>query len=187
MPAYEDIVRQLQQRDPLPPLYPTRAFDGELSTLLTAASDEELFGTAPADRAMANACRAGLLQWNDDLDRSHTLAQDLHDATGSFWHAIMHRREGDAGNSHYWWRKTGAHPAFGDVYRAALAALEAETFPEAREFAQVLERAGTWVPMEFVGRCELARRGQLASEWLQRVQVAEFQALLGWCHDQMKL
>jgi hypothetical protein len=47
----------------------------------------------------------------DELDRSHTVSQGIEDATGSFWHGIMHRREADFPNSHHWFRKVGDHPA----------------------------------------------------------------------------
>ncbi len=62
---------------------------------------------------------AGLWLYLDELDRSHTISQSISDATGSFWHGIMHRREGDFGNSHYWFRKVGAHPAFDSIDTAA--------------------------------------------------------------------
>ena len=32
------------------------------------------------------------------------------DLTGSFWHAIMHRREGDFPNSKYWYARCRSHP-----------------------------------------------------------------------------
>ena len=57
------------------------------------------------------ALHAGLWLYVDQLDRSHTVSQGIDDATGSFWHGIMHRREGDFSNSHYWFRKVGTHPA----------------------------------------------------------------------------
>lgn len=53
---------------------------------------------------------AGLWLYVDNLDRSHTVSQSLNDSTGSFWHGIMHRREGDFANSHYWMRKAAGHP-----------------------------------------------------------------------------
>ena len=53
---------------------------------------------------------AGLWLYADDLDRSHTVAQSMEDATGAFWHGIMHRREGDFSNSHYWMRRAASHP-----------------------------------------------------------------------------
>ena len=55
--------------------------------------------------------QAGLWLYVDDLDRSHTICQGIDDETGSYWHGIMHRREGDFSNSHYWFRKVGNHPA----------------------------------------------------------------------------
>lgn len=46
----------------------------------------------------------------DDLDRSHTLSQSIETPAGSYWHGIMHRREGDYSNSHYWMRMAASHP-----------------------------------------------------------------------------
>ncbi|MBV9467948.1 MAG: hypothetical protein JO316_22780 [Abitibacteriaceae bacterium] len=192
MPAFDEIVQQLQERRPLPPLYPTQPWNNTLSQQIKMSSAADFLGpeaSAAASDKVA-ACRAGLLLWNDDLEASHSISQGLENATGSFWHAIMHRREGDAANSHYWWRRTGAHPAFADVYENVLAALQGEPAPEVAkpevaEFVQALQRAATWVPMEFVGRCEMARRGQLQSDWLQQVQVIEISTLLRWCRAQL--
>ena len=58
---------------------------------------------------------AALWLYIDELDRSHRVSQGIEDQTGSFWHGIMHRREGDFSNSHYWFRKVGRHPAMADV------------------------------------------------------------------------
>lgn len=54
--------------------------------------------------------QAGLWLYVDDLDRSHNICQGINDATGAFWHGIMHRREGDYSNSHYWIRRALGHP-----------------------------------------------------------------------------
>src|SRR5437868_4066766 len=56
------------------------------------------------------ACAAGLWLYFDFLDESHAISQELDTPEGSYWHAIMHRREPDAWNSKYWWRKVGPHP-----------------------------------------------------------------------------
>ncbi len=61
------------------------------------------------------ALQSALWLYIDDLDRSHTLSQGIEDPTGSFWHGIMHRREGDFSNSHYWFNKVGEHPAITQV------------------------------------------------------------------------
>lgn len=51
--------------------------------------------------------QAGLWLYVDDLERSHTISQNIHTPAGSYWHGIMHRREGDFWNSKYWFRKAG--------------------------------------------------------------------------------
>ncbi len=53
---------------------------------------------------------AGLWLYVDDLDRSHAISQGIENTTGSYWHGIMHRREGDFSNSHYWMRRAAGHP-----------------------------------------------------------------------------
>lgn len=55
---------------------------------------------------------AAIWLYVDDLDRSHSTSQGIQDSTGSMWHAIMHRREGDFSNAKYWLRQAGSHPAF---------------------------------------------------------------------------
>jgi hypothetical protein len=53
---------------------------------------------------------AGLWLYVDDLERSHAVSQGIEGATGAWWHGIMHRREGDFSNSHYWLRRAADHP-----------------------------------------------------------------------------
>jgi hypothetical protein len=48
------------------------------------------------------AFKAGLLIYLDELDLSHEFSQNLETPLGAWWHAIMHRREGDYWNSQYW-------------------------------------------------------------------------------------
>src|SRR6056297_3123890 len=55
-------------------------------------------------------CLSGLWLLAGELDRSHTISQDLPAAEGSFWHGIMHRREADFSNAKYWFRRVGSHP-----------------------------------------------------------------------------
>jgi hypothetical protein len=46
--------------------------------------------------------------WHDakgDWDKAHGTAQDIDDATGAWVHAYLHRKEGDAANAAYWYRK----------------------------------------------------------------------------------
>ena len=48
---------------------------------------------------------AGLWLYVDNLERCHDLCQNLPDSTGAWWHGIMHRREPDYPNAHYWMRR----------------------------------------------------------------------------------
>ena len=61
--------------------------------------------------------KMGLHVLNDDLDSAHGLAQSLEgNPTADYWHAIVHRREGDYGNAKYWFARVGAHPVIIDTY-----------------------------------------------------------------------
>ncbi|HRK30698.1 MAG TPA: hypothetical protein PLD59_06425 [Tepidisphaeraceae bacterium] len=71
---------------------------------------------SPRDAA---AALAGLWLWHDHLDESHRLSQAIDTPAGSYWHAIMHRREGDFWNSKYWLNKCRGHPALGLISRQA--------------------------------------------------------------------
>ncbi len=53
---------------------------------------------------------AGLWLYADDLEACHRIVQDLKSPAADWWHAIMHRREGDAANAAYWYRQAARHP-----------------------------------------------------------------------------
>ncbi|HEY7116472.1 MAG TPA: hypothetical protein VH475_07800 [Tepidisphaeraceae bacterium] len=71
---------------------------------------KELLVRPVVSQSDADALLASLWLWHDWLDSSHTISQGITTATGSFWHAIMHRREGDFGNSKYWYARCATHP-----------------------------------------------------------------------------
>lgn len=66
------------------------------------------FATPLSDHADA-ACRAGLWLLAGDLEASHRISQSDASTEGSFWHGIMHRREGDFANAKYWFSRMGTH------------------------------------------------------------------------------
>jgi hypothetical protein len=43
----------------------------------------------------------------DDWDGAHRVAQDIESADGAWIHAYLHRKEGDASNAAYWYRRAG--------------------------------------------------------------------------------
>src|SRR5580765_7484012 len=54
--------------------------------------------------------KAALYLKHGFLDASHKISQQIETPNGSYWHAIMHRKEGDFSNSKYWYRRVGEHP-----------------------------------------------------------------------------
>lgn len=139
---------------------------------LAKVSARSLF---PHSRA-PEAALSGLWLYFSCLDESHSLSQDIPSADGSFWHAIMHRQEPDAGNSAYWFRRVGAHPTFPKL--AQEAAQLAEEHPKAG-----FEVGGRWDPFRFIDFCESARRrpGSEAEQLALLIQRAEWQILFDYC------
>lgn len=52
---------------------------------------------------------AQALWWDakGDWDKAHHCAQQQDDEPGAWVHAYLHRKEGDAGNAGYWYRRAG--------------------------------------------------------------------------------
>ena len=96
-----------------PPWLDHRPQNADLSAAVIAAPD------------LSPSLRSALDLVAGQLDRSHTISQNLPSAEGSFLHGIMHRREGDFSNAKYLVRKVGSHPVIAaltrrhDAYRAA--------------------------------------------------------------------
>ena len=78
----------------------------------------------------------------------------------------MHRREPDASNSKYWWRRVGNHPVFTQL---------------AGEAARLGWRV--WNPEVFVDACEEERgTGSEREALLREVQRTEWELLFDWCY-----
>lgn len=59
------------------------------------------------DTAWPNALKALWYDAKGDWESSHNIAQDMHNELGSWMHAYLHRKEGDAFNAGYWYRQAG--------------------------------------------------------------------------------
>ncbi len=121
------------------------ADDKAISTVESVLESPLLEGKATLESA--------LWLYIDDLDRSHTVSQGVEDSTGSYWHGIMHRREGDFSNSHYWFNKVGAHPA--------------------------IDLIDGYDPHDFID--EVEKRHGAQSQDLIALQRREWQILFEWC------
>lgn len=159
--TYPPILAALLRRLPLAPLGPGHP-DASMRPALEAL----------ANHRVADTCRAGLWLAFDFLDESHKLSQDIDTPEGSFWHAILHRREPDASNSKYWWRRVGTHTVFQEL--AIAAAVLGHGQP-----------GDAWDPFAFVDRCEKTRgTGSAEEQTCQLVQRAEWELLFAWCYRQ---
>lgn len=172
-PALAELLR-LMPLAPLGPGTPDRSLRGKLETL-----DDAALGGRITDRGMADACRAGLWLAFNFLEESHALSQGLHTAEGSYWHALLHRREPDYANAKYWFRRVGDH-AIGEPLRQAAAALAAASGETA---AALLHSQAAWGPFAFVDLCEAALAGRPACELLCcQVQQREWELLFAYCY-----
>jgi hypothetical protein len=131
--------------------------------------------THPARLALA----AGLLQVHDFWDASHEAAQAADDRGerpfSAYWHGIAHRREPDASNAAYWFRRVGRHSIFPALSEAARPILEAHG--DESLGARILGRGG-WNPMAMIDLCTEARPGTPQEAVARRLQRLEMQMLL---------
>lgn len=144
----------------LMPLVSPRSTDAELAQLLRRPT-RELFPEA----ARPEAAHAGLWMYFGFFDESHSIAQDLKTAEGSYWHGILHRMEPDAWNAGYWFGRVGQHP----VFPAVNAAAKALGYPA----------GGRWDAKAFIDACDRAGAGR--DSLLEQVQLAEWQILFDYC------
>jgi len=127
---------------------------------LRSASPSQLF---PGSRA-PEAALGGLYVYFSCFEEAHAIAQEIPTAEGSYWHAIIHRQEPDAGNAAYWFRRVGAHPVFPALARAV--GLQVR-----------------WDPFAFIEQCEQARRrpGSELEARARTIQRLEWQLLFDYC------
>ena len=86
-----------------------------LRSQLSAIAPAELLRGPLVNPAMAQGVLCGLWLWHDFLDEAHALAQADSTVTGSLWHAMMHRRQGDFANSKHWYAKCRQHFILGPL------------------------------------------------------------------------
>ena len=160
----------------LAPLFEALPFNQAMSRLVVADIDSEhthLVEKLINDADLHNRPElcAGLWLYIDQLDRSHTISQQIESPTGSFWHAIMHRREGDFSNSKYWYRRIGKHPAMGHIDIPGGSAAAGTSI-------------GNYDPFHFVDRVESAhRKGRDHNPELVALQRREWKRLFEWCAE----
>lgn len=124
------------------------------------------------DQEMARCCLSGIWLRHNYLDESHTISQGIATPSGSYWHGIMHRREGDFSNAKYWMRRVGEHP---------IELLLSEAVGELEGYQPPAD--ASWDASAFIDACSSALRGGDAEEItrLCEIQQIEWQLLFEHC------
>lgn len=177
--AYGPLFAELldtNRRRPLDAGTPNRHVRNPLDQLTSAAAFAHV---KVADQYMAECCVSAAWLLHDYLDESHRVSQQIETTSGSFWHGIMHRREGDFSNAKYWFRRVGRHAAFESLGQRA-AELAAERGAE--RAIKKLITAGTWDACGFVDLCETVLQNKQAAELCVDIQQAEWELLFDYCY-----
>ncbi|HLH18897.1 MAG TPA: hypothetical protein VKX45_16885 [Bryobacteraceae bacterium] len=145
------------------------ALDGNGERLMALAEPRCVSEDARARIALApvpETLRAGLYLYFGCWTDAHEAAQAIDTREGSYWHAIVHRQEPDAGNSAYWFGQVGSHPIY-------------------PELAQLANEPGLmpWNPRKFIEYCDRARRepGSELERRAHELQRLEWQLLFDYC------
>jgi hypothetical protein len=118
----------------------------------------------------------------DCFEETHNIAQDDEGPAGNWLHAILHRREPDAGNSKYWYARVHA-PAkvYEGIGKKVLVYLRENAVPELEPLAKKMEKSKTWEPEAFVDSCDKFRqmdKGSSAYRTLAKIQEIEWLGLV---------
>ncbi len=154
---------------------------------LMAAIDKAV-QTLATDQRNKRCVESGLMLLWDFLDDSHEISQTMEGKgsprTADYWHGIMHRREPDAGNASYWFRRVGSHPAL-DYLGTQLIAWMSE-LKASSEMLQLAEsrllKNESLDPFALIEISSAALRnpGSVADQTLRMVQYLEILNLLAW-------
>jgi hypothetical protein len=177
------IVERLENRQTLQVLMPKQAWDGALDQRI---AEVPLAAKPRSDRPELIALRAGLHLLNESLDASHAQSQEIEDdATGCYWHGIMHRMEGDFSNANYWFHMAGAHPAMQKLQDRAADWVRNSTIlndlPDGavRDGIAAIGRQVRWNASGFTGMVALQESGgspeetRSALEYIQHLELTE--------------
>jgi hypothetical protein len=163
-------------------------------TLLDRVTPDQLLAVPIRSLVNASAMLAALWLWHDGLDECHRCVQkdpeDLDPAsprssqrelaeTLAFWHAIMHRREGDFSNSKYWYARCTDHPVLKSMASHANEILH--PLPADKSLLRILRNG--WDPNAFVDLAEQVhdQPGDIRHAPAVALQKIEWRALFDYC------
>jgi hypothetical protein len=121
----------------------------------------------------AQALQAALWLLFDYMKESHDISQQIATPSGSYWHAILHRREPDPSNAKYWFDRVGEHPILPELLSDAK-----EIDASAQSLIAKLDSLTKWDAAWFVDRCGAADSATLPA--LLAIQRREWQLLFDY-------
>ncbi len=145
-------------------------------------------GGAGLEAGTLSLLQGALCVYFDCFDEAHGIAQDQEGLFGNWLHAIAHRREPDAANAKYWYRRVQAPPALlRAIGRGALERLETRKVPELAELRKALDASKSWEPEAFTDLAEAWRRKDPALpayRLLADIQEIEWRGWVGFFLEQ---
>jgi hypothetical protein len=183
------VTKQLLNH--LPSLCPIDEWNLALDAEIEALQEDLVTTGGKEQQHYGLALKAGLHLMNESLDKSHAISQEITNATGSYWHGLMHRMEGDYSNAKYWFADAGNHPVYSALINQVRDYLTASDLVEIehealRSKVAVLINSPVWNPSVFVDAVELQVtlvQQSKVEEWLQHIQQFEMKLLLQYCYE----
>ncbi|MVO98507.1 hypothetical protein [Paenibacillus lutrae] len=185
------IAKPLLERRPS--LYPIEEWDSLIDVRIGKLQVSALSGNDQDKEPYALALKAGLYLLNESLDNSHEISQDITNDTGSYWHGLMHRMEGDYSNAKHWLQDVGNHPIHTVLMTEVRAYLEKQpTLNDLDHEAMkakldVLLTSPEWNSSVFTDVIELQvtlLQNPEIDTWLTHIQYLEIKLLLAYCYRQ---
>lgn len=169
MPAIESTLSshidpqlvQIIEAAPMMPLNDSLAYAAGYDSGIHQPTIDAIKKWLKSQPVLSQPCLSGLWLLAGDLDRSHTISQSIETIDGSYWHGIMHRREGDYFNAKYWMRRTSGHPVTEQLKR------QLPDYRDATSFVDLVEQA--------------VQRDHSLREQAEQMQWLEWQLLFAHC------
>jgi hypothetical protein len=138
---------------------------------------------AVADSGLSPLVKGALYLYLDCFEEAHNIANEREGAwEGNWLHAILHRREPDAGNAKYWYARVQApEGAYRAIGWAAMEILGNKPPKGLEKLAEKVKKSCLWEPELFVEACDKVRQGPPNSpeyQMLVRLQEIEWRNLL---------
>lgn len=152
-------------------------------TELAALTDENISQAKKVRMPHDAAClKSALWLRFDFMAESHGLSQQIATPGGSYWHAILHRREVDTGaregglpprdNARYWFSRVGEHPIFPEL----LADAKELAGPNPSQALLELVSPSAWDPDIMIALCT-SPQDQATTRALLEIQRREWDLL----------